>query len=362
MAAKTPLNILVRMPNWLGDCIMALPAMRHLIDALPDAKIYLAGRRQFRDLFTCQPGVAGFVEAPGHGVDKLIKSMFQINRQFREAGLPERFDLGLLFTNSLWTAIWLLGTGAAARVGYNRNWRRFLLTHPVPCGGVESSWHFIRYYMWLAKFAESVLAEADPKSIRQVDSVESLLIPSLAVSEATRAESAALLKEFGIVGQYAVIAPASAYGAVKDWPPEHYRELVGWLNCERGLPVLVSGGAGQADVCTDIARDQQAAWSIAGRTNLTSFAALIAGATLFAGGDSGGAHVAAALGTPTLVIFGITNPTRTSPTGLRVRMIGAGKDTDVKLSTSEAREAARLALAGITPDMVKEKVRELSRE
>lgn len=352
------MNILVRIPNWLGDCIMTLPALRHLCEALPDANIHLAGRRQFRELFSCQPGVAGFVEAPSSGLGKWIKSMFGARRRFREAGLPERFDMGLQFTSTPATAVWMRRTGAVIRVGYDKNGLRHFLTHPLPCGRTEMSWHYIRYCIWLAKFAESVLTGAEPAAIQQTDSPEGGQIPSLAVSETAKAESRALLEEFGVAGDYAVIAPAST-SAAKDWPSAYYRELAAWLNRVPGLPVLVTGGAGQIDACAEIAREQQAVWSVAGKTSLTSFTGLLAGAALFVGGDSGGTHVAAALGRPTLAIFGITNPTRNCPTGLRVRMIGAGSDTNVKLSVPAVGEASRLALAGITPDMVKEKVREI---
>lgn len=351
MSSEPVINILVRMPNWLGDCVMAMPALRHLSESMPGARIFLAGREQFRQLFRDQAGVAGFVQAPSSGFGQLMKGMSDTRRSVRDAGLPA-IDLGLLFTNSLSTAAWMWRTGATHRVGYDLDCRRFFLTHPVPCGGLETSWHFVRYYLWLATFAESILREAEAVSPRQVEPLADYMLPALRVGEESREAAAALLRECGLEGRYAVIAPASAYGPVKDWPAEHYRELVKTINRDYKLPVAVTGGGGQAEICQSIADGQKAAVNLAGRTSLDQFAGLLADAALFVGGDSGGAHVAGALRVPTVVIFGITNPTRTRPGGTRVRHIGDGEDRDVKLSTPSAREKARKALEAIAPDRV----------
>ena len=351
LSSKT-IDILVRMPNWLGDCVMAMPALRHLAETLPGSRIFLAGRRGFAELFSAQSGVAGFIEAPESGVGKLLKSMSDTRRIIRESGIPEGVDLGLLFTNSLSTAAWMWRSGARTRIGYDLDCRRFFLSHPVPCGGVEQSWHFVRYYLWLVKFAESVLSETGDIRTRQLEPLAEYMTPSLAVSEAMRDGAYRMLSEAGIAGDYAVIAPASAYGPVKDWPAEHYRALVERISGELSLPVVVTGGAAQRDVCESIVAGRRGVVNLAGRTGLGEFAALLAGSSLFVGGDSGGAHVAAALGVPTVVIFGITNPTRTCPTGKRVRMLGVGEERDVKLSTPKAREEALRALSAIAPSEV----------
>lgn len=345
-------NILVRMPNWLGDCVMAMPALRHLSETLPRASIYLAGRENFRGLFLAQPGVAGFVPAPASGFGKLVKAMSDTRRIVRDGGVGDAaVDLGLLLTNSISTAAWMWRCRAKVRIGYNRDGRRLFLTHPVPCGGVESAWHFVRYYLWLAKVAEGVAEESEGVASRQVQPLADYMTPTIAVAEAARQAAVGMLRSTGIDGAYAVIAPASAYGAVKDWPPAHYRALVGMIN-RMGLPVVVTGASGQAATCQAIADGQRAAVNLAGKTTMDQFAGLLAEAALFVGGDSGGAHVAGALGIPTVVIFGITNPSRTRAGGPRVVALGKGEDKDVKLSTPEAREAAMRALAAITPDMV----------
>lgn len=345
------ISILVRMPNWLGDCVMALPAVAHLTECLPDADVHLAAREQFRPLLAAQPGVKGFLAAPGSGLGALIRGIAEGRNAER------KFDAGLLFPNSLSSALWLWGIGAKKRVGYSTDARRIFLTHPVPCGGVEKSRHFVQYYLWLAQFLEGTLAEAGSMRRKQTVPTAAYTLPRLTVAEDARDRARTLLALKGVVGAYAVLAPASAYGEVKDWPPAHYRELTRMLNKELSLPVVVTGGGAQKEVCGAIAANQQNAVSVAGETGLSEFAGLLAGAAAFIGGDSGGAHAAGALGVPTTVIFGITNPTRTRPQGAKVTMIGAGESKDIKLNTPAAREAAKKALESIAPERVFEAVK-----
>ncbi len=333
------------MPNWLGDCVMAMPALKRLAEAYPHARLFLAGREQFRQFFLSQKNVAGFVPTPQSGFVHLVKSLASAQRAARDAGLPA-IDAGLLFTNSLSTAAWLLRAGAKRRIGYATDCRSALLTCPIPCGEREKAWHFTQYYQWIALHAES----APPAHAAQPERAT----PSIRVGDAAREAAAARLREKGIrEGQrYAVIAPASAYGLVKDWPPDHYRALVERVNREANLPVVVTGGAGQAGVCQAVADRQEAAVNLAGATALDEFIGLLAGSSLFVGGDSGGAHAAGALGIPSVVVFGITNPSRTRPLGGRVRYAGEGEAKDVDLSTPAAREQAKQALAAIAPESV----------
>lgn len=349
MQDKSRFTVLIRMPNWLGDCVMAMPAVRHLADALPKSRIFLSGREQFRDLFLAQERVAGFVPAPRGGLGGFAESLAGAGEWVSEAG---GVDLGVLFTNSFSTALWLWRTGAKIRLGYNRDCRRLFLTHPVPYGGMEAKWHYVQYCMWLAKCAEAAAFETEKVSRRHLQTQAEYMAPSVRVADAARSGAASLLAESGVTGGYAVIAPASAYGEVKDWPASHWRRLVEMINSDLGLPVVVTGGAGQSGVCGEIADGQKSAVNLAGKTGLDTFAGLLAGAGAFVGGDSGGAHLAAALGVPTVVIFGVTDPSRTSQGGRAVKILGGLPDGGLKLSTDEARRKAKAALAAITPEEV----------
>lgn len=354
-----PINILVRMPNWLGDCVMSLPAVRHLRETAPQARLYLAGKPFLRGLLTAQPGVAGFVETPPSGLKPLAKSLFVSRNSLVGPELIRGIDLGLLFTNSISSAIWLWRTGAERRIGFNTDCRRMFLTDPIACGRLERSWHFIRYYSWLAMAAENILRHTTKTSFRVLDTLDDFFTPALTVGDYGRREAEGLLRGAGVSGKYAVFAPASAYGPVKDWPPAHYRSLAERLRRELSLSIVLTGSSAQSGTCASIAEGVEASANLAGRTSLEGFAGLIAGSSLFVGGDSGGAHVAAALGVPTVAIFGITNPSRTRPMGTRVAIIGKGSDSGVNLDSPAAQKRARKALDSIVPDEVYETARQL---
>lgn len=344
-------SILIRMPNWLGDCIMAMPAVHCLQNSFPNAKMYLAGREQFREFFSAQKGVTAFVPAPASGVGKLLRSMIETRQLVKKTLASDTlFNLGLLFTNSLSTAAWMWRTGSRSRLGYNLDYRKLFLTHPVPYGEVESRLHFVCYYLWLAQCGTSVL-NGEKLQLKEKPTVD-YVAPSVNVSDQACLQARSLLAEHNVSGKYMVIAPASAYGAVKDWPPDYWRDLVAMINNEFAMPVVVTGGRGQAEVCEQIAEEQKAAVNIAGLTNMDEFAGLLAGASGFVGGDSGGAHMAGALGIPTVVIFGITNPVRTSPGGNAVRILGGNTGSEIKLSSPEAKDRAKKLLTSITPDQV----------
>ncbi len=335
------------MPNWLGDCVMALPAVAQAAAGLPEADVHLAAREAFLPLFAAQPGVRGVLAAPGSGLGAALSGFSAGRRAARVALGGGTFDAGLLLTNSFSTALWLRGVGAKERIGYGTDGRRIFLTRPVPCGEAEKSWHFVEYYRRLAKALVAACGGGEGTLAEEAEAV-----PRVAVPEAARERVRGMLREKGIEGRYVVFAPASAYGEVKDWPAARYRELAALLHAECALPVVVTGGAGQREVCEAIAAGRKSAVSVAGETGLMEFAGLIAESAGFVGGDSGGAHVAGALGIPTAVIFGITNPTRTRPRGKKVTLIGAGEGKDVKLSTPEARAAAKKALESISTEQV----------
>lgn len=337
------------MPNWLGDCIMAMPAVCRLMEAMPDEEVYLAARTAFGGVLAAQPGVAGFVPAPESGIWNMARSLARPAK-------GGAFDMGLLLPNSFSSALWLWRMRARMRIGYQTDGRRCLLTHPVPCGPIENQMHFNAYYLWLVHRALHVLGVTRQPPDYDVVQGEENTVPRLAASPAGVLAAESLRSRLGIVGPYAVLAPVSAYGPVKDWPADYYRVLAQHVVQRYGMPVLVTAGAKQTAAAQAIADGLEHVHSVAGQTGLESFLALLRDAALFVGGDSGGAHAASAFGIPTVVIFGITNPIRTRPNGLRTVRIGAGMDKDIPLDTPQAREMARQALSSITPDRVQDAV------
>ncbi len=345
-----PRTILVRAPNWLGDCVMSLPALDALRAALPDAALDVACRDPLRACFAAHPAVRDVLEAPARsGPWRLWASGRAVRRRMR-------YDAGLLFTNSFSTAFWMWSAGPLRRVGTRREGRGVFLTEAVPLRRELDAAHMTDFYLHLA-----ARLGADPgPGIPPPGAGPDPVVPGLRVPVAGREEADRLREALAVDRSYAVFAPASAYGPVKDWPSERYADLAARMVAAWRLDVLVTGTPDQQEVCAAVAASGgDGVKNAAGAGGLAGFFGLLDQAELFVGGDSGGAHAAAALDVPTLVLFGLTEPGRTRSLGKRVRMLGTGGATRPDLDDPRFRERAREALAALDTDRVWQAVTEL---
>jgi heptosyltransferase-2 len=147
-------------------------------------------------------------------------------------------------------------------------------------------------------------------------------LPRLVPQPAEGREAAALLSRAGL-GQrpFAILGPGAAYGPAKRWSGERFA-AVGRQLLERGLAVLVCGTAAEREACGAVAAGAGAqARSLGGVTSLPVQAALCARAALVVSNDSGLAHLAAATGAPTVVVFGSTSSAWSAPLGPNVRVV-----------------------------------------
>jgi heptosyltransferase-2 len=159
------------------------------------------------------------------------------------------------------------------------------------------------------------LAEGEPGAPRTLQSGEA--------AQAALGELRQRVPELAAAGHYAVLAPAVRYGPAKQWPSNYFHDLAQKIIEELRLQVVVVAGAGpeEAQVAA-VVSEGHSVLNLAGRTDLLGLSALLQEAALFVGNDSGPAHLAAALGTPALTIFGSTNPGWTAPLGERARIVG----------------------------------------
>ena len=329
-----PQSILVRAPNWLGDAVMALPVFAALRERFPRARIAAACRANLTDIFAAAPDVDETVPVP-RGTVALLHHALSLR--------PRRFDLGILLTNSFATAAWLRLAGARARIGYARDGRALLLTRAVKTTPEILAAHQAKYYFAL---------------LRECGIERPLPRPRLTLTTKAEAEAEAYRQAQGLTpGRYAVIAPCSAFGPVKDWAPERYAETARAL-AAGGLDVAVTGTPAQretiAKICGDGGRPGGRVLNAGGAVSLQGLFALIRQAAVFVGGDSGSAHAAAAVDTPAVVIFGITEPSRTRPLGddAQIRIIGKGGLETPDLHSPEVAAAARAALESIAAEEV----------
>jgi heptosyltransferase II len=285
-------RVLVRLPNWLGDILMARPALHALRTAHPRAEITACGPAALLELLAPEGLWQRAEAAPGApGLAGRLR-----------AG---RFDAALVLPPSFSSAWLALRSGARVRAGFAQDGRSLLLTRAVR-RAARGDLHLSREYLALAAVLDA----------REVP------LPGLAVDPTATREAAALLERVGLDdGPFAILGPGAAYGPAKRWSAERFAAF-GLRWGERGPAVLVCGAASERGACRDLAAAIGGqARSVAGETSLPVQAALCARAALVVSNDSGLAHLAAATGAPTVAVFGSTSSAWTAPLGPRVRVV-----------------------------------------
>ena len=284
MAAQ---NILIRLPNWLGDLLMARPLLHAVRAAHPQARISAIGTPASRLLER----------------ERVWDAWEPWPPDARRNGGPRPPDVALVLPPSFSSA-WKLPRGVPLRIGFASEGRSWLLTHALrrPARG---EMHLSREY----------LRCGEPLGAREVP------LPALAAADDELRGAEAHRRSLGLDGPHVVVAPGAAYGPAKRWPAERYVEL-GRRLAERGLVVLACGAEEDRAVAEWIAGAiGERARSLAGQTSLAEQLALCATARATVSNDSGLAHLAAATGSRTVVIFGSTSSAWTAPLGERVTVI-----------------------------------------
>jgi heptosyltransferase-2 len=291
-------RLVVRAPNWLGDAVLALPAMSALRRHFADANFTVAAA----------PAVAAlFRERTGVRPDRVLE-LPHASREAVAALEGGAFDAGVLFPNSFGAAWKLARAGVGERWGYATAGRRWLLTRRVT--RVRGIVHQADYYRALVR---GLGIECDDA------------LPAIQPSAASAERAAALLAARGVAAgtRLVGIAPGAAYGQAKQWPPDRLAEVIARLVRERGETVLLFGASHDRAAAREIeswlrARAPEAlpcVIDLTGRTSLGALVGLSARCEVFVANDSGAMHVAAALGRPVVAIFGPTNDHATGPLG-----------------------------------------------
>ena len=298
--AESIKRVVVRGTNWVGDSVMTVPALRALRRVLPDANITLVIR----------PGAKGIFSEVDFIDDVLIynrKNAFSVIPQVRE-WKRRQFDLAVLFQNAFEAALIPFLAGVPVRLGYATESRQALLTHPLALPDWRSSRHEVFYYLYLVTaleqmlFGSSSICEAEPDA-------------SIQISEHRRDEARSLLRSHGIGEENSIVAicPGSINSRAKRWPAEAYAALADRL-IESQRQVLLIGSREEVEVSKEVmSRMRQRPVVLTGKTSLDEITAVLATVDLIVTNDTGPAHIGAALGRPTIVIFGPTNPLTTRP-------------------------------------------------
>jgi lipopolysaccharide heptosyltransferase II len=301
-----PQRILVREVNWLGDLVLSLPALRAVRRAWPQAHLAVMVRRELGGFFE---GARWVDEVIPFGVSLGVGGLWDRFRAIA-AIRAGRFDLAILFPNSFQSALWTTLARVPRRAGYRTDARGPMLTIGVTAPAAAMQAHQAQY--WLEMVRATVGAQGDETDFA-LDADEANLARMRQWLAAKRKRPGAPL---------VALAPGAAYGPAKQWPADHFAELIDHLAHRPGAECVLVGAAGERALCSRIAaRSSAGAIVAAGETNVGELVAMLALADGFVGNDSGAMHLAGALGKPAVGIFGSTNPKRTGPMGPHARAI-----------------------------------------
>lgn len=303
------MRILVRGTNWVGDAIMALPALRAVRRRFPDAEISIVARPYVADLYRCQGIADHLIAYDTHGAQAGFRGRERLATELR----AQKFDAALLLQNAF-DAAWLAWRARIPeRIGYARDGRSFLLTKvvPVPKQG-EIPAHEQFHYLELLRRAGWIerLEGEDFITLRVDPSAE-------ANAERTLLAAGGESKTLRIA-----IGAGASYGAAKCWAPERFAAVANHIAEQFGADIILFGTAGEAAVSTAISGQlHRPPINLTGKTTIGELPGLLSSCHLFIGNDSGAMHVAAAVGLPVVAIFGSTDPNGTAPVTPRCTIV-----------------------------------------
>ena len=291
-------RLVVFAPNWLGDAVMALPAFADVRRHFASAHIAVAARPSVAPVYTMVSGVDNVITLPGGGG---LRAWTGWREDVRALG-GGSFDTAILFPNSYATARIASKANIGERWGYATDMRGRMLTRPI--AKPRGTLHQRAYYQALTT------ALGIPEG------------PPYASIHPNRDQARQLLRDIGLDldEPFVVFAPGAAYGRAKQWLPERYAELAGLIIEERGWSVLMVGAGVDRSACDDISRRLLPTGTrinrlidFCGKSDLPTLAGILGEAHAVVSNDSGAMHLAAAVGTKVIAVFGPTRETETAP-------------------------------------------------
>ena len=299
-------RVVVRGTNWVGDAVITVPALRELRRVLPDAHISLVSRPGTADIFID----ADFVD------ELLVYDRTGLGSAWNQvrAWRRRRFDLALLFQNAFEAAAIAFLARVPLRIGYDADHRRSLLTQAIPLPAWNNQRHEIYYYLNLVAELERLLYGASVvESVESVGSNQPQFALAVSIDRQHRAKE--LLRGHGLRADapLVLLCPGSINSRAKRWPAERYAAVADHF-AATGASVALIGSAAEMEVSDQVcrhARNQPIV--LTGKTSVAEATAIISVADMLITNDTGPAHIGSAVGTPTLVIFGPTNPLTTRP-------------------------------------------------
>ena len=297
MSGESCKGILVRGVNWIGDGVMTLPALRALRKGLPGTGISLLVKPWVSPVFENNPCIDEIIHYSDthEGITGKSRLAWALRKK--------NFCRAILLQNAFDAALLTFLAGIGDRSGYNTDGRGFLLTNAIPVPKNKDSVHQIYYYLNLLSHIGIEATYNSPYINLGLD------------ERLTARESLKTLRR-PVLG----INPGATYGSAKRWFPDRFAEIINWFISDTGGSAIIFGGASETSIADEIFRKvipdfrvQHSLLNLAGKTSLRELISLISECDVFLTNDSGPLHLAYAVRTPLVGIFGSTDPSLTGP-------------------------------------------------
>ena len=297
------MNIVVRGTNWVGDAVMTIPALRELRRIFPDSKITLHTGIWAEEIFRDADFIDEILTFE-HDESK-IKTIIKQAEIWR----GKKINLAVIFPNSFESALTAKLGKVPVRFGYAKEGRRILLTESVEIPKWKNEKHEIFYYL-------NLIAEIEYKYFSTKTVLNNEPRFELKVSQERKIAAREILNENGIDLSKKIVAfvAGSTNSRAKRWQTESFAALNDKIQNELNADVILVGAKNELEVSREVfEKSQFKPIILTGKTTLAEATAILSVCDLLISNDTGPAHISAALGTKTLVIFGPTNPKTTQP-------------------------------------------------
>jgi lipopolysaccharide heptosyltransferase II len=306
-----PRKVMVRTTNWIGDAVLSLPALEALRARLPEAEIVAVSKPWVSEVYANHPAVTRQIVYDPDGEHRGAQGF----RKLVAALAAEKFDTAVLLQNAFHAAWMVWRARIPQRIGYARDGRSPLLTDAVE--PPPSAYYGHQAYYYLELLFRSGL----------IDSIEPVREVRLTLDRKEKHWGLKALESLGLPGPRNLVGlcPGAAFGPAKRWPAERFADLADRLVSGLHADILIFGSRHEKPLAEVIAREMEHTPTIvSGTTTLRQSMALMERCRLIVSNDSGPMHLAAALGTPVVALFGSTDERATGPIGPRARVVKHG--------------------------------------
>jgi len=336
---KSTRRIMIRSTNWIGDAIMTTPAIRAIRNNFPHAHITLLAKPWVVPVFQYSPHIDHIMQYDANGCHSGIKGKIQLIKDIKK----HHFDTAILLQNAIEAAILSFFAGINRRVGFNTDARGLLLTHAVPISKSIKRIHQTRYYVQMLESAGIPNAGLDLE---------------LFIGTADRISAYRFLQNINAAPgiRWIGMNPSATYGTAKQWFPKRFAQLADRIAKEYHAGILIFGGPGDKQLGDQVIEMMATpAINLAGQTTLGMAMALIQQCHAFVTNDSGLMHIACALQTPLIAIFGSTNPITTGPIGKNAHIVQVKAPCSPCLLT-DCPKKNHICMDAVNVDMVYQKL------